>query len=130
MKKATPIAILILCAVGFTSALAQGPFQQAKPTAADSARLAKLEKAYKAAKAALAKSPKNAKAKKDFATIGSAYGHESMLSPALPPRVKYPQALRIYNEVLKVDPNEPTAKKESELIISIYKQMGRPIPKG
>ena len=126
MKKATPFAILVLCALSIISALAQGPFQQAKPTAADQARLTKLEKAYKAAKAVLAKAPKNAKAKKDFASIGVAYGHESMISPALAPRVKYPQALR---EVLKVDPNEPTAKKESELIISIYKQMGRPIPK-
>ncbi len=129
MKKATPFAILVLCALSIISALAQGPFQQAKPTAADQARLTKLEKAYKAAKAVLAKAPKNAKAKKDFASIGVAYGHESMISPALAPRVKYPQALRVYGEVLKVDPNEPTAKKESELIISIYKQMGRPIPK-
>lgn len=130
MKKASIILILLMCLACTSISLGQGPFQQAKPTAADQAKLAKLEKAYKAAKAKLAKAPTNAKAKSDFATIGAAYGHESMISPALAPKVKYPQALRIYREVLKVDPNQKVAKSESELIISIYKQMGRPVPKG
>jgi len=130
MKKASLIAILLICVTGASISVAQGPFQQAKPSAADQARLTKLEKAYKIAKAALAKTPTNAKAKKEFVTFGTAYGHESMVSPVLAPRVKYAQALHVYREVLKVDPNEKTAKSESELIISIYKQMGRPIPQG
>ena len=129
MKKALFIAFVLTCLSGATLSLAQGPFQQAKASAGDQAKLTKLEKAYKAAKAALAKSPKNAKAKKDFASIGTAYGHESMVSPVLGAKVKYAQALRIYREVLKVDPSQATAKSESDLIISIYKQMGRPIPK-
>ena len=122
--------MLLVCVFALSIALAQGPFQASKPTPADQARLTKLEKAFKAAKAALAKSPKSAAAKKDFATVGAAYGHESMVSPVLAPRVKYPQALHIYREVLKVDPNQPTAKEESALIIRIYKQMGRPVPNG
>jgi tetratricopeptide (TPR) repeat protein len=130
MKKASIIAILLLCLACTSISFGQGPFQQSKPSAADQEKLTKLEKAYKAAKIRLAKAPHDAKAKSDFASIGAAYGHESMLSPALAPRVKYPQALRIYREVLKIDPNQPTAKKESELIISIYKQMGRPVPQG
>jgi len=130
MKTASIVATLLLCFAGTSISFAQGPFQQAKPTAADQAKLTKLEKAYKAAKNALAKTPNSPRAKKDFATIGAAYGHESMISPVLAPRVKYPQALRIYREVLKVDPYQETAKSESELIIRIYHDMHRPVPKG
>jgi hypothetical protein len=130
MKKASIPAILLFCLATISISFGQGPFQQVKPTAQDQVRLTKLERAYKAAKSALAKAPNSAKAKKDFTTIGAAYGHESMVSPVLTPRVKYPQALHIYREVLKVDPNQKTAKSESELIISIYKQMGRPVPQG
>ena len=90
--------------------------------------LAKLEKEYVAAKKALAKSPKDAKAKKKFADAGAKFGHESMMSPALSPRIKYRQALRVYREVLKVDPKNSVAKPEYDLIVSIYKQMGRPVP--
>jgi tetratricopeptide (TPR) repeat protein len=129
MKKASILAIFLLCLASVSISFGQGPMQ-AKPSAEDQARLIKLEKAYKAAKAKLAKAPHDAKAKADFANIGAAYGHESMVSPVLAPRVKYPQALHIYREVLKVDPNQKTAKDESNLIISIYKQMGRPVPQG
>ena len=118
-----------ICVFAVSLAFGQGPMQS-KATPADQARLAKYKKAYKVAKAALAKSPRSAKSKKDFATIGVAYATESMVSPVLTPHVKYTQALHIFREVLKVDPNEPTAKKQSELIISIYKQMGRPVPTG
>jgi len=108
----------------------QGPMQMAKPSAADKARLSKLEKAYNAAHAALVKAPNNPKAKKDFVTVGDAYANESMNSPVLTPHIKYTQALHLFREVLKVDPSDKTAKSEADLIISIYKQMGRPVPKG
>lgn len=91
-------------------------------------QLKQLEKTYLSAKAAFAKKPKDKKAKDQFVTAGVKYGHESMVSPDLPPRLKYRQALRIYREVLKVDPKNEVAKKESDIIVSIYKQMGRPIP--
>lgn len=90
--------------------------------------LKKLEKTYLAAKAALDKKPKDKKVKDQFVMAGVKYGHESMMSPELPPSIKYKQALRIYKEVLKVDPKNPVATKESDLIKSIYRQMGRPIP--
>jgi tetratricopeptide (TPR) repeat protein len=91
--------------------------------------LKKLEKNYAAAKGALAKKPKDKKVRDTFVTAGVKYGHESMMSPDLSAKVKYRQALRIYREVLKVDPTNPVARKETDLIVSIYKQMGRPIPK-
>lgn len=130
MKKASQLFVALVFIASSVIALAQGPMFSDKPTPADKARLIKLEKAYRAAKAVLAKSPTNPKAKKDFAAIGAAYGHESMVSPVLTPHVKYPQALRIYREVLKVDPNQETAKSESALIIRIYKQLHRPVPTG
>lgn len=91
-------------------------------------KLQQLEKSYLSAKAALGKKPKDKKVKDQFVTAGVKYGHESMVSPDLPPRLKYRQTLRIYREVLKVDPKNPVAKKESDMIIAIYKQMGRPVP--
>lgn len=128
MKKAF---LFSLCAATLlaTSIFAQGPMQLAKPSAADKARLTKLEKAFNAAKATLAKAPKDPKAKKDFVTIGDAYANESMNSPVLTPHLKYTQALHLFREVLKVDPSDKTAKSEADLIVSIYKQMGRPVPK-
>lgn len=91
-------------------------------------KLKQLEKTYLSAKATFGKKPKDKKVRDQFVTAGVKYGHESMVSPDLPPRLKYRQALRIYREVLKVDPKNEVAKKESDIIISIYKQMGRPIP--
>jgi hypothetical protein len=93
------------------------------------AKLTKLEKEYKSSQAVLKSRHRDKKAIERFSTIGALYGHESMMSPALPPRVKYRQALHIYREVLKVDPLNKVAKADSDLIISIYKSMGRPIPK-
>lgn len=91
-------------------------------------KLKALEKSYLSAKSALAKSPKDAKLKKKFITAGVKYGHECMTSQDLDRKLKYKYALRAYREVLKLDPDNEVAKPESELIISIYKQMGRPIP--
>jgi len=95
----------------------------------DPAVIKKLEKDYVASKQAFAKAPKNKKVRDAFVRAGVRFGHESMVSPVLGTSVKYKQALRVYREVLKVDPTNPVAKKESDLIISIYKSMGRPVPK-
>ena len=90
--------------------------------------LTALEKNYDTAKALYEKEPKDAKAKDAFVDAAVSYGHESMMSPDLDPKVKYKQALRIYREVLKIDPENKVAKPESDLIIKIYKSMGRPVP--
>ena len=112
---------LFVAALVFLTALAMAQTPGLK-------KLKALEKSYLSAKAAFAKSPKDKKAKEKFIAAGVKYGHECMTSPDMDRKVKYVNALRTYREVLKVDPNNPVAKPESELIISIYKQMGRPIP--
>jgi tetratricopeptide (TPR) repeat protein len=119
---------LVLLALAVSAFAPQQISAQVPPSASDTKKLIGLEKAYKAAKAAYFKSPKNAALKKRYVNATVVFGHESMVSTALPPRTKYKQALRLYREALKLDPKNPVAKPESELIINIYKQMGRPIP--
>ena len=130
MKAALLLAASFLCLLG-GAAMAQGPYQQQpKPSAEDKVRLNKLAKAYDAAKSILAKSPKSEKAKKDFSEVGTAYGTECMMTPVLDRKVKYKMALHVYREVLKVDPAQPEAKKNSDMIVKIYKSLGRPVPSG
>jgi hypothetical protein len=51
-----------------------------------------------------------------------------MYNDALPPRQKYPTALRAYREVLKHDKDNAKARKGIATIEGIYKSMGRPVP--
>lgn len=51
-----------------------------------------------------------------------------MLDPALAPRDKYPKALAMFRDALKIDPDNALAKKSITLIEDIYKSMGRPVP--
>lgn len=45
-------------------------------------------------------------------------------------KVKYRRALQYYREVLKLDPGNDKAKQNADVIVAIYKQMGRPVPGG
>ena len=51
-----------------------------------------------------------------------------MLDPALAPRDKYPKALGMFRNALKIDPDNALAKNSITLIEDIYKSMGRPVP--
>ncbi len=112
-----------------TLALMVGAFaQMGEPSKKDVEALKNLETKYTASKKAY-EAKKNDKTKKAYVDATVLFGHESMISPALPPKQKYPQALRLYREALKLDPKNPVATKELKLIEDIYKSMGRPIPK-
>ncbi len=130
MMKPLLATIALACLALPTISLAHDPFQSANPNPADKTRLVKLQKAYDAATRLLAKRPGDPKARRDFVQIGVAYGTECMTSAVLDRKVKYRLALHIYRQVLKVDPHERTAKGNSDEIIAIYKQMGRPVPSG
>jgi hypothetical protein len=123
MRLTLAIAAICVVAYGFS----QRPTVQ--PTKADQLRLEHLQHVYASTKIAYKKKPSDTKARKAFVLAATSYGHESMVSPVLPAKIKYRQALRIYREVLKLDPKNPVAKPESDLIISIYKSMGREVPK-
>ena len=92
------------------------------------AELTAYGKAYASAKKALAAKPKDKKARAAFVVAGDRYATATMNAPSLPPKVKYRAALQLYREVLKVDPTNHEAKNNSEMIVSIYKSMHRPIP--
>jgi hypothetical protein len=91
--------------------------------------LKQLDAKYRSTKAAYLKSPKDQKKKDAYVEATVKLGHETMVSNDYPASFKYKKTLSLYKEALKLDPNNPVAKQESELIISIYKQMGRPVPK-
>ena len=95
----------------------------------EKAKLAKLEKAYNVAKAAWMKDKANATKKKAYVKTTVTLGTAVMTSPAFGPKDKYPRALRLYREALKVDPKNKEATENSKMIVDIYRQMGRPVPK-
>ena len=91
------------------------------------ADMTKFKQEYALAKAAYAKKPsKTAKDTYVFTTVR--LGLATMDSDELSPKEKYPGALRLFREALKVDPANEDAQKNKDLIESIYRQMKRPIP--
>jgi hypothetical protein len=56
------------------------------------------------------------------------YANYFMYESTLPPKEKYPSALRQYRLVATIDPANDEAKQNINLIESIYNQMGRPVP--
>jgi TPR repeat protein len=89
------------------------------------ADLATFKANYEKTKAAYSKDPK---AKDAYVTATVKYATGTMLADSLGPKEKYPGALKLYREALKVDPNNKEALSNKDLIEGIYKQMGRPIP--
>lgn len=56
------------------------------------------------------------------------YANYFMYESSLPPKEKYPSALKQYRLVTEIDPANNEAKQNISLIEGIYSQMGRPIP--
>ncbi|MDZ4800588.1 MAG: hypothetical protein SGI92_20720 [Bryobacteraceae bacterium] len=87
------------------------------------------EKKYDDAITALAKSDaKSPEVKKALVDAYLGKGDTLMNDPALPPRTKYPGALKAYRTVLTYDAANAKAKTSIKTIEDIYKSMGRPIP--
>jgi tetratricopeptide (TPR) repeat protein len=66
--------------------------------------------------------------KKTLAEAHLAKADSFMYNDALPPRAKYPAALRAYREVLKYEKDNKKAQQGIATIEGIYKSMGRPVP--
>jgi tetratricopeptide (TPR) repeat protein len=120
MRTAFVLTALIACA----TLLAQDKLPNPLPKP-----LIPLEKNYRLTKTAYLKQPKDKKLRDAFVKAATLYGHKAMMSKDLKTSVKYKEALRVYREVLKIEPKHPVAQPEHDLIVSIYKQMGRPVPK-
>ncbi len=113
-------------------ALAFGAFAQHKPNKqmeqVSPAKLKKLQAEYKTAKAAYGKKPKDAKVKKSYVDSTFALGMGTMYGENLSPHERYAGALGYFREVLKVEPKHKLAKENYDMIVAIYKQLGRPVP--
>jgi tetratricopeptide (TPR) repeat protein len=83
----------------------------------------------KTAEAAYKKNPKDTAAKKTYAASLADLGHATMLDQSIAPRKRYPDALTLYRQALKIDPTNKTALDDKKMIEDVYKSMGRPIPK-
>jgi hypothetical protein len=116
---------LLFGVLGAFSAMSQ--MSLATPNADDARLLAKSEVDYTVAKKAYKKHA-SAKTKQACVVATVRYATTSMVAATLPPKTKYKQALRLYREALSLDPSNHEAKSNSELIISIYHQMHRPVP--
>lgn len=118
-------------AIGMLFVLASLPLMAQGSTTekAERAKLTRLERQYTAAKSAYTKQPRNAELKKRYVAATVALGTATMNSPILAPKEKYPKALRLYREALKIDPKNKEARENHDVIVHIYKSMGRPVPK-
>lgn len=126
---------LLLAGALVISAGASLPARAAKPAAKPGAAkpTAPAAKKYdeaqlKALEAKLAKSPKDAKLKAEVAEANYQVGHDTMMNPQLPPRMKYGAALKLLRRSLELNPKHAKAAADKKMIEDVYKQMGRPIP--
>ena len=72
--------------------------------------------------------PKSAEVQKALAEAYVGKADSFMYNESLPPRQKYPQALRAYRQAMTVDKENKKAKEGVATIEGIYKSMGRPVP--
>jgi hypothetical protein len=86
------------------------------------AKAATTEKAYNLNK-------KDVAAKKNYAAALTEYGEVMMLDETIPPRTRYPEALKLYRKALVVDPTNTKAKENLKMIEDVYKKMGKEVPK-
>lgn len=83
--------------------------------------IASLEPAYK-------KNPKSAEISGALAEAWLAKGDSMMYNEQMPPRIKYPGALKAYRQVLVYDKANKKALANIATIEGIYKSMGRSVP--
>src|SRR5215208_2971983 len=83
--------------------------------------IATLEPALKA-------KPKSVEVTKALSEAYTGKADVTMNNAALPPRQKYPEALRGFRKAVELDKDNKKAKEGAEMIEGIYKQMGRPVP--
>jgi hypothetical protein len=99
-----------------------------KPNMDALAKLKKLDNSQAAAKKAFLRNPKDPAAKRIYIKVTLDAANAYMRTPALPSTKKYPKSLRYFREVRKVDPKNKVANESIEMMESIYRSIGKPIP--
>lgn len=122
----------LLSFVGIAVLFAQMGLAQpaSSPIKAEATKLKQLQSSYEKAKAAYSKAKAKPSSKEGKAYVAATvkYGTAVMNAASLAPKDKYPKALRLYREALKIDPKNKEALDNKKMIEDIYKSMGRPIP--
>lgn len=90
--------------------------------------LAALAKNQKTAADKFQKKPKDAKLKSEYIKTTLLLANRTMMASWLSSKEKYPNSLRLYRAVLKVDPKNEEAASNRKLIEDIYRSMNKPIP--
>lgn len=75
------------------------------------------------------KNPKDKQVTEALSEAHTVYGESVMNNAAMPPFRKYPAALKEFRTALELDKENKKARENIDLIESIYKSMGRPVPK-
>jgi len=104
-------------------------FAQTNATAEAKQRIAVAYKSYAKAKSLYVKDNKSKPKLTEYLAATTKLGDLYMYSLGLAPKEKYPNALKYYREILKTDPKNKHAKESADMIIAIYKSLGRPVPK-
>ncbi|MEO8127132.1 MAG: hypothetical protein ABJF23_24320 [Bryobacteraceae bacterium] len=88
----------------------------------------KYDEAVATLEPALQAKPKSVEVQKTLSEAYTFQADVAMNNAALPPRQKYPQALRGFRKAVQLDKDNKRAKEGVDMIEGIYKQMGRPVP--
>jgi hypothetical protein len=123
--KAVPLIVgLALCGCG-----AKSPETELSvPSEPSPASVSDLRAAYDTAKREYA-AAKSDTTKLALSKIATDYGI-AVMEGSGSPKEKYPKALSLYREALALDPSNSRAKKNEQMIIDIYEQLGRKPPTG
>jgi len=132
MKTFTLITVLAFFLLGCTSdknmsSSLQENKVQSKERFSSEESIERLEKNYETAKKEWSESPNDKEKRENYVEATVAYANKVMYGPGNP-KEKYPKALRLYEEALKIDSSHKEAKSNCDLILSIYRQMGRKPP--
>ena len=125
--------LLCICLLLIVVPAFAGQSSYARPSATatggDAKQLAKLQKERLGAKAVYLKKPKDSALRHRYVVATVKLGTATMMCESLDRKVKYRDALRLYREALKLEPDNREAANNRDLIEGIYRSMGRPIPK-
>jgi tetratricopeptide (TPR) repeat protein len=123
------IRMLILSVCLLAATATAWPASKAVADAQKLAKDGKFDEAIALLESDLKKNPKSDETKTALAAVHYENGEKVMYDKALPPFQKYPAALKSFRKTLEYDPKHRKAQDHINTIESIYKSMGRPVPK-